>query len=66
MTKTKDVQGHTWKTADVGLFVIPRTITVRVSSDEIGKSLSLTDDLEGIQLVVPLEPLADMLEVVEE
>ena len=65
MTKTRDVQGHVLKTADVGAYVMSRIITVRVSSDKIDKSLSLTDEREGVQIIVPLEPLVDMLEVVD-
>lgn len=66
MTKDKFIQGQTWKMADVGPVGMPRLILVRVTSDENGKSLSLTDELEGVQLRVPIEPLADMLEAVEE
>ena len=65
MTKLKNVQGLTWKMSDSGPVGMPRLITVQITSDEHGKSLSLTDEWEGIQLFVPLEPLADMLEVVE-
>lgn len=65
MTKLKNVQGLTWKMSDDGPVGVPRLITVQVTSDEHSKSLSLTDEWEGIQLLVPLEPLADILEVVE-
>ena len=51
--------------SDDGPVGVPRLITVQVTSDEHGKSLSLTDEWEGVQLVVPLEQLANMLEVVE-
>ena len=65
MTKTKDVQGVVWKDHWGNMYRRPATITVRVTSDEQGKSLSLTDERKGVQIVVPLEPLADMLEVVD-
>lgn len=38
-------------------------ISVRISYNEIGKSLSLADDKRGIMLMIPLEDLADVLEV---
>lgn len=38
-------------------------ISVRISDDKIGKSLSLADDKGGIMLMIPLEGLADVLEV---
>ena len=38
-------------------------ISVRISDDKIGKSLSLADDKGGIMLMIPLEELADVLEV---
>lgn len=43
-----------------------RTITVRVTSDGLGKSLSLADDIRGIMLMIPIEPVIDMIDVVEE
>lgn len=43
-----------------------RTITVRVTSDGLGKSLSLADDVRGIMLMIPIEPVIDMIDVVEE
>lgn len=65
MTKTKDVKGIMWHNKNGNMYARPATITVRVTSDEHGKSLSLADEREGVQLLVPLEPLADMLEVVD-
>lgn len=43
-----------------------RTITVRVTSDGLGKSLSLADDIRGIMLMIPIEPVIDMIDIVEE
>lgn len=43
-----------------------RTITVRVTSDGLGKSLSLADDVRGIMLMIPIEPVIDMIDIVEE
>lgn len=59
MTKTKDVQGlHFTRNA-----FVPCMITVRVTSDEHGKSLSLADEKLGVMLEIPLEPLEDVLKV---
>lgn len=61
-TEVKDVEGI--------LFVMPtmslsfETITVRVTKDERGESLSLADEKVGIMLEIPLEPLHDVLKVV--
>lgn len=38
-------------------------ISVRISDDKIGKSLSLADDKSGTMLMIPLEELRDVLEV---
>lgn len=38
-------------------------IIVRISDDKIGKSLSLTDYKSGTMLMIPLEQLADIMEV---
>ena len=65
MTKTKDVKGVVWENRWGNMYRKPASITVRVTSDGRGKTLSLTSEKDHIQLVVPLEPLADMLEVVE-
>ena len=39
----------------------PKKITVRITKDEKGKSLSLADELRGIMLEVPLEPIENTL-----
>ena len=38
-------------------------ISVRISDDKVGKSLSLADDKSGTMLMIPLEELRDVLEV---
>lgn len=35
-------------------------IVFRITKDEIGKSISLCDELRGIMLEIPLEPVEDM------
>lgn len=37
-------------------------ITMRVTKDETGRTLSLADELRGIMLLVPCEPIMDLLE----
>ena len=53
MTLTKDINGLIFKDS-----IQPTKITVRMSSDSIGKTLSLADEKENIMLVIPLEPIA--------
>ena len=40
-----------------------RKVTIRMTSDEIGQSLSLTAD--NIQINIPLEAVSDIIRVVE-
>ena len=35
-------------------------IVFRITKDEIGKSISLCDELRGIMIEIPLEPVEDM------
>ena len=41
-----------------------RTIMVMISSDYIGKSLSLSSIRDDIQLFIPMEPIIEALKVV--
>ena len=41
-----------------------RVITVMISSDYIGKSLSLSSIEDNIQLFIPMEPIIEALKVV--
>lgn len=43
----------------------PTIITVRMTKDEVGSSLSLLDEGKGIMLMIPLEAVSDMLKIVE-
>jgi hypothetical protein len=36
-------------------------IVFRITKDEIGKSISLCDELRGIMIKIPLEPVEDLL-----
>lgn len=40
-------------------------VTVRVSADKIGKSLSLSVEDMGLMIEIPVEPVEDMVEVKE-
>ena len=37
-----------------------KKIVFRITKDEIGKSISLCDELQGIMLEIPLEPVEDL------
>lgn len=43
----------------------PALVTVRVSADKIGKSLSLAVEDMGLLIEIPVEPVEDMVEVRE-
>lgn len=38
-------------------------VTLRVTRDEIGQSISLADDKHGFLLEIPVEPVLDLIEV---
>ena len=60
MTLIKDIKGLKIK----GTLMQWADITVRISSDSKGKSLSLADDNEGIMLMIPLESIeSDLKEI---
>lgn len=65
MTKTKDVQGLMFVDKDGEMKAAPVVVTVRVTKDATGATMSLAAEDIGMMLSVPLEPLADMLKVVE-
>lgn len=52
MTITKDIPGMM-----LNKTMQKKTITVRITKDAFGKSLSLADENEGIMLMVPIEPI---------
>lgn len=53
MTLIKDINGLIFKDS-----MHPTRITVRITSDSRGKSLSLADEKENVMLMIPLEPIA--------
>lgn len=38
-------------------------VTIRVTRDEFGQSISFADDRQGLMLEIPVEPVADLIEV---
>lgn len=59
MTKFREVNG---------MIVTPvslrfGTVTLRVTKDNLGQSMSLADDKGGIMLQIPIEPVADLIEL---
>lgn len=59
MTKLREVQGMI--VTPVGIRF--GTVTLRVTKDDIGQSMSLADDKSGFMLQIPIEPVADLIEV---
>ncbi len=45
-----------------GLHIWGQDVTVRITKDATGETLSLSDE-KGLMLLVPLEPLRDLIEV---
>ena len=60
MTKFREVQGII-VTPPVGIRF--GTVTLRVTKDNLGQSMSLADDKGGIMLQIPIEPVMDLIEV---
>lgn len=52
MTITKDVNGILCND-----FMQKRKITVRITKDSKGKTISLADEKENVMLIIPLEPI---------
>lgn len=59
MTKLREVNGMIVTPVGVRF----GTVTLRVTKDDLGKSMSLADDKGGIMLQIPIEPVADLIEV---
>lgn len=57
-----------YKTVE-GMVVTPlgmrkTTLTVRVSDDELGQTISISDEDAGCMMAVPIEPLKNLIKVV--
>lgn len=59
MTKLKTVQGLIVLRDKMAS--IP--ITLRVTRDKSGQSISLADDNQGLMMEIPVEPVLDLIEV---
>ena len=63
MTKTRTIDGLVSVLEKKGIRFISRRITVRVTRDKHGQSLSLADETNGVMFEIPVEPVADLIEV---
>lgn len=61
--KAKDVEGLMFIDGDRGMQACPLEVTVRVTADERGATLSLAAEDMGMMLSVPMEPLEGLIEV---
>lgn len=59
MTKIRDVNGIIYL-QNKGM---KAKVTVRTTSDKLGKSLSLAVEEVGLMIIIPAEPVTDMVEV---
>ena len=59
MTRLKDVDGLVFANGKIR----STTVTIRVTKDHRGESLSLSDEHWGIMLLIPVEKVKDMIEV---
>ena len=62
MTKVKDVNGLVFLQNKC----IKARVTVRTTSDKLGKSLSLAVEEVELMIHIPIEPVSDMVEVKDE
>ena len=56
MTITRDVVGIVYTDT-----MVKKVITVRMTKDTRGKSMSLADEVGNIMLVIPIEPIENEL-----
>ena len=60
-TQLREVEGLTTDMRpDGSMRQRKKKIVFRITKDEIGKSISLCDELRGIMLEIPLEPVEDL------
>lgn len=62
-TRLKRVYGLNVRVDDLNY--TPTIITVQITTDDKGSSLSLKDDSKDFMLMIPLETVSDMLKIVE-
>lgn len=63
--KLRTVNGLIFYADKKKTYMISELVTVRVSADEIDKSLSLAVENMGLMIEIPIEPVEDMVEVRE-
>lgn len=63
--KLRTVKGLIFYADKKNNHMAPALVTVRVSADKIGKSLSLAVEDMGLLIEIPVEPVEDMVEVRE-
>ena len=62
MTKKREVDGIIFDMRSDGTMKMRKhKIIFRITKDEIGKSISLCDELRGIMIEIPLEPVEDLI-----
>ena len=61
-TKQREVDGIMFEMKSDG-WLQPRfhRIVFRITADNIGKSLSLCDEQQGIMIMIPVEPVEDLI-----
>ena len=59
MTKSREVNGMIVTPAGIRF----GTVTLRVTKDDVGQSISLADEKSGFMLQIPIEPVADLVSV---
>ena len=60
-TEVREVDGITFDMRQDGTIKQRlHKIVFRITKDELGKSISLCDELRGIMLEIPLEPVEDL------
>ena len=61
-TAVREVEGLIFDMRSDGtLKARQHTIVFRITKDALGKSISLCDELRGIMIEIPLEPVEDLL-----
>jgi len=63
--RLRTIKGVIWLDSKKGLRAANALVTVRVTADKIGKSLSLAVEDMGLLIEIPVGPVEDMVEVRE-
>ncbi len=61
-TTLREVNGHTYfMHPDGKMEAVPCKLVFRITKDKRGKTISLANEGAGIMLIIPLEPVEDLL-----